>query len=127
MLGYEGMLTDLGIEQGQMDVIVDSLNVIDVKTSEYYKGNSDIHGEGIFALKNINEGDIIGLGSIDNTNKTFLGRYTNHSDDRNAMFYYLLNGDVVMVAKAGINKDEEILVNYREHTLQKRIYNEKFI
>jgi len=121
------MLVDLGVRQSQMDVVVDSLNIIDVKTDKYYKSNSNIHGEGVFALKNINKDDIIGLGSIDNTNKTFLGRYTNHSDDRNAMFYYLLNGDVVMIAEENISKDEEILINYREHVLQKHIYNEKFI
>ena len=56
--------------------------------------------------------EIIGLGSIDGKHKTILGRYTNHSDDNNAMFYYLKNRDVVMVVERDIDKDEEILINY---------------
>ena len=119
MFGYKRMLVDLGIDQDQMDIVVDCLSVINVKTSKYYKANSNIHGEGIFALENMIKGDVIGLGSIDEVNKTFLGRYTNHSDDANAMFYYVANGDVVMVAKESISKNKEILVNYRDHVLQK--------
>ena len=119
MLGYKEMLVDLGVDQNEIDTITNALNVIDVKTDRYYKNNSDIHGEGIFALKDIVKDDIIGLGSIDNVNKTFLGRYTNHSDNSNAMFYYLYNNDVVMVAMENINKDKEILINYRDHALKK--------
>jgi len=121
MFGYKKMLVDLGVDQNEIEVVTNALNVINVKTDKYYKSNSDIHGEGVFALNDIVKDDIIGLGSIDNINKTFLGRYTNHSDNSNAMFYYLSNDDVVMVAIENINKDEEILINYRDHTL-KRIY-----
>ena len=119
MFGYKEMLVDLGVDQNEIDTITNALKVIDVKTDRYYKNNSDIHGEGIFALKDIVKDDIIGLGSIDNVNKTFLGRYTNHSDNSNAMFYYLYNNDVVMVAMENINKDKEILINYRDHALKK--------
>tara|TARA_R110001592_G_scaffold269782_1_gene536122 strand:- start:476 stop:847 length:372 start_codon:yes stop_codon:yes gene_type:complete len=119
MLGYKKMLLDLEITQDQMDVVVESLNVINVKTTKYYKDNSKIHGEGIFATNSMVVGSIIGLGSIDEVNKTFLGRYTNHSDNANAMFYYMANGDVVMISEKYINKGEEILINYRDHTLRK--------
>jgi len=119
MLGYKEMLVDLGVDQNQMDVAVDSLDVMGVKTNKYYKDESNIHGQGIFALRGMIKGNIIGLGSIDNTNKTFLGRYTNHSDNANAKFYYLANGDVVMVAEEDINEKEEILINYRDHALEK--------
>ena len=119
MLGYKKMLLDLEITQDQMDVVVESLNVINVKTTKYYKDNSKIHGEGIFATNNMAIGSVIGLGSIDEVNKTFLGRYTNHSDNANAMFYYMANGDVVMISEKYINKGEEILINYRDHTLRK--------
>ena len=119
MLGYKKMLLDLEITQDQMDVVVESLNVINVKTTKYYKDNSKIHGEGIFATNNMAIGSVIGLGSIDEVNKTFLGRYTNHSDNANAMFYYMANGDVVMVSEEYINKGEEILIDYRDHTLRK--------
>jgi hypothetical protein len=119
MLGYKKMLLDLELSQSQMDVVVESLNVINVKTTKYYKDNSKIHGEGIFATNNMVIGSVIGLGSIDEVNKTFLGRYTNHSDNANAMFYYIANGDVVMIAEEHINKGEEILIDYRDHTLRK--------
>tara|TARA_R110000737_G_scaffold810_1_gene2425 strand:- start:171 stop:542 length:372 start_codon:yes stop_codon:yes gene_type:complete len=119
MLGYKKMLLDLELSQSQMDVVVESLNVINVKTTKYYKDNSKIHGEGIFATNNMVIGSVIGLGSIDEVNKTFLGRYTNHSDNANAMFYYIANGDVVMIAEEYINKGEEILIDYRDHTLRK--------
>jgi hypothetical protein len=119
MLGYKKMLLDLETTQDQMDVVVESLNVINVKTTKYYKNNSKIHGEGIFATNSMVVGSIIGLGSIDEVNKTFLGRYTNHSDNANAMFYYMANGDVVMISEKYINKGEEILINYRDHTLRK--------
>ena len=119
MLGYKKMLLDLELSQDQMDIVVESLNVINVKTTKYYKDNSKIHGEGIFATNSMVVGSIIGLGSIDEVNKTFLGRYTNHSDNANAMFYYMANGDVVMISEKYINKGEEILINYRDHTLRK--------
>ena len=119
MLGYKKMLLDLELSQDQMDIVVESLNVINVKTTKYYKDNSKIHGEGIFATNNMAIGSVIGLGSIDEVNKTFLGRYTNHSDNANAMFYYMANGDVVMVSEEYINKGEEILIDYRDHTLRK--------
>ena len=83
---------------------------------------SKIHGIGVFALRKILKEEIIGLGSVDGTHKTILGRYTNHSDDNNAMFYYLKAHDVVMVAGRDIDKDEEILINYRDHVL-----NEKYL
>ena len=119
MLGYKKMLLDLEITQDQMDIVVECLNVIDVKTTKYYKDSSKIHGEGIFASNNMVVGSVIGLGSIDEVNKTFLGRYTNHSDSANAMFYYMANGDVVMISQKPISKGEEILIDYRDHTLHK--------
>ena len=127
MLGYIEMLSDLGINQSQMNTVVDSLNIIDVKSNIYYRDKSNIHGLGMFISKNINKGDVIGLGTIDNINKTFLGRYTNHSDNNNAIFYYLLNNDIVMMAKEDISKDKEILIDYRDHVLKKTYLYEKYL
>ena len=127
MFGYIKMLNDLGIDQDQMNTVVDSLNVIDVKSNIYHRDKSNTHGLGMFVSKNINKGDIIGLGTIDNINKTFLGRYTNHSDNNNAMFYYLSNNDVVMIAKESISKDKEILIDYRDHVLKKTYLYEKYL
>ena len=122
MTGYIGMLKDLGITQGQMDYITNRQTTIEFKSDTYHKDKSKIHGTGVFASKRILKEEIIGLGSIDGTHKTILGRYTNHSDNNNAMFYYLKTRDVVMVAERDIDEGEEILINYRDHVL-----NEKYL
>ena len=125
MHGFIEMLKDLNITKEKLNTITNSGTAIEFKSDLYYKDKSSIHGVGVFALKNINKGDIIGLGSIDNKYKTTLGRFTNHSDFNNAMFYYLKNNDVVMVATKYISKNSEILINYRDHVLNKIYLNEK--
>ena len=122
MSGYVGMLKDLGITQDQMDYVTNHQTIIEFESDIYRKSESKIHGIGIFALDKIFKEDIIGLGSIDGKHKTILGRYTNHSNDNNAMFYYLKTRDVVMVAERDIDEGEEILINYRDHVL-----NEKYL
>ena len=120
MFGYKKMLVDIGMTQefyDNMMKVCDNIGIVDVKTDLYYKGESNIQGIGIFAAKKINKDDIIGLGSVDLINKTCLSRYTNHSDDKNAIFHYLANDDQVMVAIRDIDKDEEILVDYRDNML----------
>tara|TARA_R100001594_G_scaffold70185_1_gene104509 strand:- start:847 stop:1242 length:396 start_codon:yes stop_codon:yes gene_type:complete len=121
--GFTKMLKDLNITKEQLNTITHTGKVIEFKSDFYYKEKSTIHGYGVFALKDINEGDVIGVGSIDNKYKTTLGRFTNHSDLNNAMFYYLKNNDVVMVAIKDISKDTEILINYRDHVLNKIYLN----
>ena len=116
------MLKDLGVTQDQIDYATNLHTVIEFKSDIYYKDKSKINNMGIFALKNILKKEIIGLGSIDSKYKTILGRYTNHSNNNNAMFYYLKTHDVVMMAERDIDKDEEILINYRDHVL-----NEKYL
>ena len=120
MSGYIGMLKDLGITQDQMDYVTNHQTIIEFESDIYHKSESKIHGIGIFALNKILKEDIIG--SVDGKHKTILGRYTNHSNDNNAMFYYLKTHDVVMVAERDIDKGEEILINYRDHVL-----NEKYL
>ena len=122
MTGYIGMLKDLSITQDQMDYVTNHLTTIEFESDMYHKSESKIHGIGVFALRKILKEEIIGLGSVDGTHKTILGRYTNHSDYNNAMFYYLKTRDVVMVAEKDISKGEEILINYRDHVL-----NEKYL
>ena len=122
--GFTKMLKDLNITKETLNAITHTGEVIEFKSNFYYKKKSLIHGDGVFALKDINKGNIIGIGSIDNKYKTTLGRFTNHSDLNNAMFYYLKNNDVVMVATKHIDKDTEILINYRDHVLNKIYLNE---
>ena len=122
MSGFVEMLKDLNTTKKQLNIITNSGTTIEFESNFYYKNKSNIHGDGVFALKDIYKGDVIGVGSIDNKYKTTLGRYTNHSDNNNAMFYYLKTRDVVMVAERDINEGEEILINYRDHVL-----NEKYL
>ena len=119
------MLRDLNITKKQLNDITSSGEVLEFKSNSYYKGSSNIHNIGVFALKDISKNDIIGVGSVDNKYKTILGRYTNHSDNNNARFYHLKNNDVIMVARKDISKDTEILINYRDHVLNKIYFNEK--
>jgi len=125
MSGFTGMLKDLNITKEQLNTITHSGNVIEFKSDYYYKDKSEIDGYGVFALKNISKGDVIGIGSIDNKHKTILGRYTNHHDNNNARFYHLKNNDVVLIAEMDISKSTEILINYRDHVLNKIYLNEE--
>ncbi len=91
--------------------------VIDDENNNYTIKKSLIHGKGVFANYNIDKGRIIGLGYFNN-NRTMLGRYTNHSHLNNAKFYYKEDA-IVLIAESNIDKDEEILVDYRHHLLNK--------
>ena len=123
MNDYIGMLEDLGVTQELVDHMTKSGLVTEFESDIYYKDNSSIHGIGVFASKDIYKNNVIGLGTIDNKHKTTLGRFTNHSDNSNARFYYLENKDIIMVAEKYISKGQEILINYRDHVL----YKKKFI
>ena len=124
MSGFIEMLKDFNITEDQLDEITNTGEVIEFISNVYYKDISSIHGIGVFAFKNISKKDIIGIGSIDNRYKTTLGRYTNHSDKNNARFYHLKINDIVMIAEKDISKDTEILINYRDHVLNKIYLNE---
>ena len=120
--GFLSMLEDVGVSAKQLDTITKTGRVAEFDNDTYYKDKSDIHGVGIFAKKDIAKGEIIGLGSIDLKCKTPLGRYTNHSDNNNAMFYYLYNDDVIMIAEKDIPQFNEILINYRHHVNEKHLW-----
>ena len=122
MSGYKQMLIDVGVSQEQMQQITDIDNVIEFDSDIYHRSTSKIHGVGIFASEYINQGSIIGLGTIDKKYRTILSRWVNHSDDCNAKFYYTKAGDLIMLAIKNIDANEEILVNYREHSLEKAYY-----
>ena len=92
--------------------------VINIKNDTYTKKVSSIHGFGIFAKKDINKNDIIGivLGfENDEKYRSYIGRFTNHSNFKNAIFKELDSGDVIAVCIKNIKEDEEILVDYRDH------------
>lgn len=86
--------------------------------------NSNIHGKGLFALKNIKKDQLIGHFKGKKTSKTSayvlwidthhsievegLLKYINHSKQPNACYY----DDLTVVALKDINKDEEITHDY---------------
>jgi SET domain-containing protein len=127
MSGFSSMLKDIGVTKSQLSKITHTGEVIEINSSKYHKKKSNIHGIGVFASKNLYKGETIGIGSINQVYKTTLGRYTNHSDDNNARFYHLRNNDVVMVAEKDISENDEILINYRDHVLNKLYLNEKSV
>jgi len=120
MSDYNKMLEDIGVSEKQVQDITNQCKVIEFDSNVYYKSKSRIHGEGVFASKDIDRESIIGLATIDNFIKTTLGRFVNHSNKKNARFYSLKNKDLVLVAETKILKDQEILVDYRDHVLYQK-------
>ena len=95
--------------------------VIDIENDIYFKQKSSIHGYGIFAKKDINKNDIIGVAlRFENNEKyrSYIGRFTNHSNSKNIIFKELDSGDVIAVCIKNIKEGEEILVDYRDHFLK---------
>ena len=92
-------------------------DIVDLKSDIYFKDKSDIHGFGIFAKKDINKNDMIGLG-IGYSNKkyrSYIGRFANHSNLKNAVFKKFDNGNVFALCVENIRSGEEILFDYRDH------------
>ena len=113
--GYKAMRKKLNLTQEEMDTLTNTGEVVEYETNKYYTGPSEVHGEGVFSVRDILQHEIIGLGTIDNIHKTLLGRYTNHSSQPNANFYMLRNSDLVLIALENIQADEEIFCDYSHH------------
>ena len=114
---FNNMLKDINLTVEQLNQITLHGNMVRLASEETKRKKSTIHGYGMFAKVNFKKNDIIGLASINNTHKTNLGRYTNHSKNANIVFKYLKNYDLVAVCLIDIEKDQELLVNYRTHIL----------
>ena len=108
-----------------MDNVIDSPEfkvtageVIDIENETYVKKASSIHGEGIFAVRDIKKGDTIGvvLGVKNNKKyRSYLGRFTNHSNLKNTKFEKLNSKEATATCVYDIKIGEEILVDYRDH------------
>ena len=79
-------------------------------------GKSNIHGIGVFASRDIKKGDIIGDVTISDKYRTTLGRWVNHCKNKNTKFHHYEEG-LVAIAEKDIAKNKEILIDYRDHTL----------
>jgi hypothetical protein len=73
---------------------------------------SKIHGKGLFANKEFNEGDLIGIAHINGNPTGMIGRFHNHSDKPNAHSVSFGNKKY-LAALRPLMKGEEITVDYR--------------
>jgi hypothetical protein len=73
---------------------------------------SKLSGKGLFAVKPIREKEVIMPARLQEM-RTQAGRFTNHSCNPNAEMEFGEDGNIYLVAKRNIFK-EEILVNYRQ-------------
>jgi SET domain-containing protein len=97
------------------------------KGALFYVKESAIHGKGLFARKNIREGEVLGyikgkpttedgphvLWLVEKAQGIHVEcdlKYINHNDNPNACYY----DDLSVVALRDIEKDEEITHNYGE-------------
>ena len=110
---YALFVSQLGLSQDQIDVIVNNTNDIMDMPSEYAVEirDSKIHGKGLFALKTFNIGDIVCAGRL-NGNRTPGGRFINHSFNSN-IIPEKVGDDIFAIAKCIIQENEELLVDYR--------------
>lgn len=129
MSDFLDMLKEHNIDLDELNRYIDSKEfeleagpVVDDKNKNYEVKESKIEGLGIFATRQIYEGEAIGYGVKDHT-RTFAGRYGNHSPNPNAQYFYFRNNDnMILVASKSIEKGEEIVTNYRQHTYSKEYY-----
>jgi len=75
--------------------------------------DSKIEGKGLFADKEFNEGDIIGIAHINDVATSMIGRFHNHSDNPNAHSISIGNKRYLAALRPLI-KGEEITVDYRK-------------
>ena len=96
--------------------------IVDTNNNIYDKKKSNIHGCGIFAKKDIKRNEVIGKVLYFNSNnkkcRSYLGRYINHSNIKNAIFKKINDDFIICTCYKDIKKDEEILVDYRDHFLK---------
>lgn len=123
---YEKMLLDINITQSQIDLMTNTKNLIETSSNIYKKLKSSIHGTGVFANRKIKKNTLIGIASLNDSVKTTLGRWTNHSLNNNAIFLFTENLDGLMFSVKEIKENEEILINYRDHILNPTIINIKY-
>ncbi len=92
--------------------------VVCLENDLYVKKESNIHGYGIFAKKHINKNDNVGvaIGYKDGKKyRSHIGRYSNHSYNKNIILRKIDSNDVIAICTKDICKNEEILLDYRDH------------
>jgi hypothetical protein len=118
---YQNVLAELGVNQEQVDVVVqDESDQVPMPSGSYkfQFAASPIHGKGVYAAGNYAQGEEIGIGRVGGK-RTPLGRFMNHSSRPNAGAVFAENGDVYFHALREIRGNnggmlgEEITLDYR--------------
>ncbi len=90
----------------------------------WYVGSSEINGKGIFASKDYEPGDVIGLAAFPGDsdeygakiwNLTELARFCNHQNEQNVDLKKR-DDNMYLIARKTIKEDEEIVSNYAQVT-----------
>ena len=113
----EFVYNELGCTKEQLEELTRKGPVIEIKSDFVKREMSSIHGYGMFAKKDIEKNQYIGMASIDNKYKTYLGRYVNHSRRANIKFIFTDTGDLITKAIKEIKRGEELFVDYTNHFL----------
>ena len=95
----------------------DVYNLIEIESNLYYKKQSKTHGIGLFAGKDLEEEEYIGIVRFNNK-RTTLARWINHSRNGNVDFLPYNNKkypeiSFICVSIRKIKKNTELKINYR--------------
>jgi hypothetical protein len=113
-IDFDAFLHQLGMTQNEMDRIVhiesDLMAMPEGFAVELQ--DSSIHGKGLFAMRDFEEGEVVCPGRLDGK-RTPGGRFINHSPNCNVKPQK--NGDdIYAIAVRKISAGDELLVDYRE-------------
>jgi len=117
---FDAMLLDLDMTKEQLEEKLsgDDLTEFPFGSLSIVVSDSQIEGKGIFATKNIKQGDLVAPVKLGGC-RTPAGQYTNHSPNPNAELVLLDNNDIVLAALTDIDGckggdlGEEITIDYR--------------
>lgn len=111
---YHAAVAELGYTHEEVVAIsTNTADFLDVGCEQAFVARSQRHGQGLFAGRDFEPGEVIAVARTDGF-RTNAGRYTNHSLRPNAAMVAIESGDVQLVAAARIPAGCEILVDYRQ-------------
>jgi hypothetical protein len=112
-IDYDAFLHQIGMTQPEMDAIVQiESDLIEMPENVSVElRDSPIHGKGLFATQDFDEGQIVCPGRL-NGKRTPGGRFINHSANYN-IIPKKIEDDIYAVAARKIHANDELLVDYR--------------
>jgi len=109
---YEKFLLESDLNEDDVQLVTHLNSYKVANTGRVSVSDSLIDGSGLFLIKPMKAGDIIGSAML-NGRKTEIGRFTNHSGNPNAKMVVTDKDNINLVAIRQI-EDEEITTDYRE-------------